>query len=335
MAVYIGDIAEPVPCISQMGISKEVDKIFSENTKIHGVVVVNEEVPISLITRTNFYQKMGTLYGYNLYMGRSIELIANHEPLIVDYFQSITEVSRLAMERKEEDRYDYVIVTKEDKYIGIVSIQRLLMTLVEVQTEFASLLNPLTRLPGNHIIDDKLKEIINQKNFSILYFDLDHFKAYNDTYGFKKGDELLQATADLLKRTFEKSGVFLGHIGGDDFIGVLNHYDVLSICEPIMEDFDRSIVRFYHSTHLSQDFVITENRQGVKEKIALVSLSIAAVTNECQPFQTVEELVEYAAIVKKRCKKIKGSCCLINNEDQGDHDHGDGSSGLVYPGILV
>lgn len=312
MAVYIGDISEPVPCISLNGISKEVDKIFSDNTKLHGVVVVNGEAPIALVTRTHFYQKMGSLYGYNLYMGRSIELIANKEPLIVDYFQSITEVSRLAMERKEEVRYDYVIVTKEDKYIGIVSIQRLLMKLVEVQTEFASLLNPLTRLPGNHIIEDKLKEIINKDTFSILYFDLDHFKAYNDTYGFKKGDKVLQAMADLLKRTFEKTGVFLGHIGGDDFIAVLNDYDFQSSCESIIKDFNRSMKRFYHSTHLSQDYVITENRQGVKEKIALVSLSVAVVTNQFQPFQNVEELVEYAAIVKKRCKKIKGSCCLVN-----------------------
>ncbi|WP_045514645.1 GGDEF domain-containing protein [Neobacillus niacini] len=312
MAVYIGDIAEPVPCISLYGISKEVDTIFSENKKIHGIVVVNEETPISLITRTHFYQKMGTLYGYNLYMGRSIELIANNEPLIVDYFQSITEVSKLAMERKEEDRYDYVIVTKEDKYIGIVSIQRLLMKLVEVQAEFASFLNPLTRLPGNHIIEDKLKEIIQQDKFSILYFDLDHFKAYNDTYGFKKGDELLQATADLLKKTFDKRGIFLGHIGGDDFIAVLNHYDFISICEAIINDFDRSVEQFYNSNHLSQKYVITENRQGVKEKIALVSLSIAIVTNQYQPFSNVEELVEGATVVKKSCKKIQGSCFLIN-----------------------
>lgn len=312
MPVYIGDIAEPVPCISLNGISKEVDKIFSDNTKIHGVVVVNDESPISLITRTHFYQKMGTLYGYNLYMGRSIELIANKEPLIVDYFHSIIEVSKLAMERKEEDRYDYVIVTKNDKYIGIVSIQRLLMTLVEVQAEFASYLNPLTRLPGNHIIDDKLNEVIKQESFSILYFDLDHFKAYNDTYGFKKGDELLQATADLLKRFFEKAGIFLGHIGGDDFIAVLNHCDVSSICEVIIEEFDSGIISFYNDTHLTQKYVISENRQGVKEKIALVSLSIAVVTNQSQPFKNVEELVKYAANVKRRCKKMEGSCCLVN-----------------------
>lgn len=312
MVAYIGDLVEQVPSISLSAISKTVDKIFCENTRIHGVVIVNKEEPISLITRTDFYQKMGNLYGYNLYMGRSIELIANKQPLIVDYFQSIADVSKLAMQRKEEDRYDYVIVTKGNKYVGIVSIQRLLMKLVQVQVEFASFLNPLTRLPGNQTIEHKLKEIIKQEKFSILYFDLDNFKTYNDTYGFKKGDDLLKSTANLLKKTCDKNELFLGHIGGDDFIAVLDHYDYQSMCEKIIEDFDHVIKRFYHSEHLSQQYVIAENRQGVKEKIALVSLSIAVVTNLHHTFKDMEEIAERTAIVKKNCKMVKGSCCLVN-----------------------
>ncbi|GAA4719241.1 GGDEF domain-containing protein [Brevibacillus fulvus] len=312
MTAYIGDIIEPVPCVSQNVVSKAVHEIFSENTKIQGIVVVNQELPTSLITRTSFYQKIGTQYGYNLFMGRSIDLVVKKEPLIVDYFQSITEVSKLAMEREEDDRYDYVIVTKENKYIGIVSIQRLLMKLVEVQVEFASFLNPLTRLPGNHMIDEKLQEIIQQERFSILYFDLDNFKAYNDTYGFKKGDDLLQATAELLKRTLVKEGAFLGHIGGDDFIAVLNHSCFLSICNEIIKDFDEMIRDFYHPDHQSQQFVVAENRQGIKEKIPLVSLSIAIVTNQDRSFNNVEELGEYAAVVKKHCKKVSGSCFFVN-----------------------
>lgn len=67
-----------------------------------------------------------------------------------------------------------------------------------------------------------------------------------------------------------------------------------------------------NSNDLTQQYVIAENRQGVKEKIALVSLSIAIVTNQDQSFENVEELVEYAAEVKKSCKKVSGSCCLIN-----------------------
>src|SRR5690606_8079553 len=113
MGMYIGDIAEQVPFISPNEISRTVDEIFTNNTKLHGVVVVQDERPIWLITKTNFYQKIGNMYGYNLYMGRSIELVANKKPLIVDYFESITTVSKAAMQRKEEDRYDFVIVTRE------------------------------------------------------------------------------------------------------------------------------------------------------------------------------------------------------------------------------
>ncbi|MDR7080591.1 diguanylate cyclase (GGDEF)-like protein [Neobacillus niacini] len=312
IVAYIGDLVEQVPCVSQFEINSRVDKLFNENTRIQGIVVVNKEVPISLISRTHFYQKLGTQYGYHLYIGRPIELIVNTDSLIVDYYHSITEVSKLAMDREEKDRYDYVIVTKENKYIGVVSIQRLLMKFVEVQVEFASFLNPLTRLPGNHIIEEKLKEVIQQKKFSILYFDLDHFKAYNDTYGFKKGDNLLQATAELLKRDFTNKGSFLGHIGGDDFIAVIEHHDINSTCKALINDFDKIVEDFYTTNHLSQQYVIAENRQGVVEKIALVSLSIAIVTNQGQAFESVEELVEYAAVVKKKCKSISGSCYLVN-----------------------
>jgi diguanylate cyclase (GGDEF)-like protein len=312
VAAYIGDIVEKAPCISQLAVCKEVDKMFYENEGIQGIVVVNHEVPVSLITRTRFYEKLGTLYGYNIYMGRSIELVADKEPLIVDYFQSIIDVSKLAMERDEKTRYDYVIVTMKNKCVGIVSIQRLLMKLVEVQTEFASYLNPLTRLQGNHIIEEKLQEVLHHERFSILYFDLDNFKAYNDTYGFKKGDDLIQATAEILKRVLSANDIFLGHIGGDDFIATLHHYDYKSICESIIHEFDMNIGDYYKPDHLSQRYVIAENRQGVNAKIALVSLSIAVVTNRKQSFETVGELAEYAAIVKKNCKRVSKSCYLTN-----------------------
>lgn len=312
MASNIGDIVETVPCISQHTKSKEVDKIFSDNPKLQGIVVASNYIPVALITRTHFYQSLGTLYGYNLYMGRSIHLLAKEKPLIVDYMKPITEVSKLAMERKEENLYDYVIVTKENKFMGTVSIQKLLMKLVEVQVEFASFLNPLSGLPGNHLITAKLNEIIELGKYSIIYFDLDNFKSYNDTYGFKKGDDLIQATTNLLTRAINRNDSFLGHIGGDDFIAVFNHYDYEIPCKTIIEDFDKLIKNFYKNEHLSKQFVMTENRLGIKEKIPLVSLSVAIVTNKNQQFKNVEEVAEYAAIIKKKCKKIKGSCCLVN-----------------------
>ncbi|MEW9109269.1 MAG: GGDEF domain-containing protein [Cytobacillus gottheilii] len=312
MSVNIGSIAEKVPCISQYEKNLVVDQLFYNNSELQGIVVVNQEIPVGIITRTHFYQKIGTLYGYNLYMGRTVELLFKKDPLAVEYLDSITEVSKLAMQRKAEDLYDDVIVTNKGRFAGIVSIQKLLMKLVDVQVEFASFLNPLTRLPGNTTIEEKIKSSLAQNEFSIMYFDLDHFKAYNDTYGFKKGDQLLQSVAQLLKEHIQKDDHFLGHIGGDDFIAIVPHYYYKRLCENLMKDFNILIKKFYSPEHLSQQYITTEDRQGVIRQFPLVSISIAIVTNQNKVYQSAEELVEIVTAVKKRCKEIKGSCYLAD-----------------------
>lgn len=149
--------------------------------------------------RIRFYQQIGTLYGYTLYMGRSVELVMDKNPLVVDYKTPIIEVSRLAMARNEENLYDYVIVTHGNALSGAVSVRDLLLNFAEIQAVAASFLNPLTGLPGNVSITEWMVKSLLQEQFSVLYIDLDHFKAYNDTYGFKEGDRMIQATAELLK----------------------------------------------------------------------------------------------------------------------------------------
>lgn len=121
----------------------------------------------------------------------------------------------------------------------------------------------------------------------------------------------LKSTAELLKRIIVQNGVFLGHIGGDDFIAILNHYQFC--CEEIIEEYGKMITSFYSPVHLLQQYVVTENRLGVPEEVSLVSLSIAVVTNEAKQFNSIEELAEFAAVVKKRCKKVKGSCYYVND----------------------
>ncbi|WP_249650682.1 GGDEF domain-containing protein, partial [Lysinibacillus sp. D4A3_S15] len=80
---------------------------------------------------------------------------------------------------------------------------------------------------------------------SLIYFDLDHFKSYNDTYGFSKGDKILLYLTDILKRHICEVDDFLVHIGGDDFVAILPYYDVNSICQRIIDDFDANILCFY------------------------------------------------------------------------------------------
>lgn len=311
----IGRIAKTVPYISPSVKNKEVDKLFTENPNLRGIVVVHHEKPVAQITRTHFYQKIGTLYGYNLYMGRESQMLAKTSPLIVDYSQPITEVSKLAMERQEEDLYDDVIVTKDEKFIGVVSIRALLMEFVEIQVQFASFLNPLSNLPGNHLIDQKLTETLHLEQYSVIYFDLDHFKAYNDLYGFNKGDKVLLHLTDILKRNVAQQGYFLGHIGGDDFMAILPQYEIDEICSNIIKDFDETIPNFYDVKHLQNPNFQIKGRSGNMEKFTIMSLSIAVLTNENQHFEKVEDLSDGVAAIKRNCKKVKGSCYLINRND--------------------
>jgi len=308
----IGEIVEKALYINQSVKGKEIDKFFTEHPKLQGIVVVHNEKPIGHITRTYFYQKIGTLYGYDLYMGRESKLLAKKSPLVVDCNEPITKVSKQAMERIEEDLYDDVIVTTKGKFIGTVSIKSLLTKLVETQVELASFLNPLSKLPGNELINRNLEDMIHRECYSLLYFDLDHFKTFNDLYGFQQGDKVLLHITEILKKYVDKQGHFLGHIGGDDFMAILPHYEVKELCEKIIHEFDASIPLFYQTKHLNDEELLVTNRQGQLERLSIVSLSIAIVTNQIQSFADEEEVSNSIATVKRNCKQVKGSCYLVN-----------------------
>ncbi|WP_033541524.1 GGDEF domain-containing protein [Planococcus sp. CAU13] len=309
---YIGEIAQEIFCVSHDVPCGDVDQLFQENQGLQGFVVIAEDNSAGLITRTSFYQKMGTRYGYNLFLKRPIQLLANNSPLIVDYFASVIEVSKQAMDRPDEEVYDDVIIKKENTVFGTVSIKELLLKVADIQADVARYLNPLTLLPGNYIIDEKLENLFRHPNdFTFLYIDLDRFKPYNDLYGFRKGDEFLQSTATILKDCFPAPDCFIGHVGGDDFIVILNHFEFENYCNDVIRIFDDKVRYFYTEEHYANKTVLSENRAGEMEAIPLVSISIAVVKNDPGRFSSAEELVAEATRLKKICKMNSGSCYYI------------------------
>lgn len=311
--MQIGEVIENVPCIDEFVKNKEVDLLFTTNPSLRSVVVVRDGRPIGHITRTHFYQKIGTRYGYHLFMGRQNQLIIKDNPLIVDCETPILEVSTEAMGRRAEDLYDDIIVINKSEYIGVVSVRELLLKLVETQVAIASFLNPLTSLPGNKVIEEKLEEALQLEEYSLIYFDLDHFKTYNDTYGFKKGDTVLLYLTEILSRNISGAKDFLGHIGGDDFVAIVPHYEVASICQTIIEEFDAHIIDFYELEDLLQ--LQVPDRVGNLERFTCTSLSIAVITNEYQKYTSVDHMSDAVTQLKKECKKIMGSCYLINSKE--------------------
>lgn len=177
-------------------------------------------------------------------------------------------------------------------------------------------ISPLTGLPGNVQIHAELKKrISNKENFSVLYLDLDNFKAYNDVYGFLKGDQIIKFTADTIIRCVHEyvpDGSFIGHIGGDDFIAILPILHCEKVCESIISNFDAQVVKFFTDEDVEKGYIEVANRKGVIEQFALTSISIGVVEADKGRFSNMLEIGEVGAQVKHLAKSIMGSSYSID-----------------------
>jgi len=87
----------------------------------------------------------------------------------------------------------------------------------------------LTKLYNKRALDEffVLKDAEYERygrNFSIVMFDLDHFKNVNDSYGHEAGDAVLSAFAQILKKEARTVDV-VGRYGGEEFIAILSETD--------------------------------------------------------------------------------------------------------------
>ena len=181
-------------------------------------------------------------------------------------------------------------------------------------------ISALTGLPGNVQIHAELKKrITNKEEFTVLYLDLDNFKAYNDVYGFLKGDEIIEFTADtILKCIHDKysENSFVGHIGGDDFIAIVPDIEVDDICQSIIAVFDKKVTKFFTEEDLERGYIEVANRKGIIEQFSLTSISIGAVIVEKGRFSNILEIGEVGAQVKHMAKSIVGSSYAIDRRQE-------------------
>lgn len=180
--------------------------------------------------------------------------------------------------------------------------------------------NPLTHLPGNRQIMNRLKQALNsEKDLMVIYCDLDNFKAYNDLYGFSAGDDIIIFSAELLQKHFvPQKELFLGHIGGDDFIVIGQKESLKSSAEEFGADFDRKILSYYSREDREKGFIESQNRMGEIQKFPFISMSMGAVVIQNHPGTHPVRITEICAEVKKQAKKVKGSTLVIDARKEGE-----------------
>lgn len=176
--------------------------------------------------------------------------------------------------------------------------------------------SPLTGLPGNVQIHAELKKrILKQEPFSVLYVDLDNFKAYNDVYGFLKGDEIIEFTADTIIKLVNSDkleNTFVGHIGGDDFVAIVPGTNCEKLCQSIIAHFDANVKKFFTERDLEKGYIEVANRRGIIEQFPLTSVSIGVVTADTGRFHNILEIGEVGAQVKHAAKSVMGSSYAVD-----------------------
>jgi len=216
-----------------------------------------------------------------------------------------------------EGKYDTrVPIVRNDEFGQLASAFNEMSVALQHLHNEAKEINPLTGLPGHIAVFNYLNDcIVNGRVICALYCDLSNFKAYNDKYGFAKGDEVIVFTRDCLRLAAKKNNltnVFLGHEGGDDFVAITEYEQWEPLAKSFVGYFDKGINSFYNSADARNGYIESVNRRGESHRFPLMSVSVAVVTNKTRDFHSVAEMIQVAGEVKKYVKSREGSCYAID-----------------------
>lgn len=314
----INAILEIAPAFSLENNNEEVFQVFEKNPQISLVAVTNNKLPVGLLNRSVFINRFARAYQRELYGKKSCSTFMDPDPLIVDRNISIQELSRLLAEDQRHVSLGFIF-TDNGLYLGVGTSQCLIQEITEMQIQSARDANPLTGLPGNTPIDEHIDLLLaTVAHFTVCYFDLDHFKPFNDVYGFSMGDAMIQMTAKVITEACDHDLDFVGHIGGDDFIVLFQSADWESRCRIILEKFDQGAMSFFDANDIERGGYVAENRRGEKEFHNLTTLSIGAVPIKSGMFRSHRNIAVIATESKKMAKSVHGNNLFINQRNYGE-----------------
>lgn len=288
----------------------EVKELIGNAGPMGAAVVIRDDRPVGLVMNHHLDRALSSRYGMSLYYNRPVSLVMDPSPLYAETASPVENVAREAMKRAKSKLFDHVVVTEHGLLHGTISVQRMMDTIASAQVELAKGANPLTGLPGNVAIEIELERHSSREEpFSVIYADLDNFKVYNDSYGFKNGDKVLLLLSKILqwagRRHVQGGSGFVGHIGGDDFVIVCPQENAQRVCQAITRCFGRLVGNCYMSLDRQRGWIHGNGRDGKTGQFPLVSVSLAIV--DCSRGCRMADLAHRAAEMKKYAKSIEGN----------------------------
>lgn len=311
VARYAKDIIKNEPTLpSHLTVAQAVE-VFLKHDTLAAMAVVKDQQVIGLVERKTLTDLFSSRFGRELNAKKSIARFIDQRSLVVSANTPLEIISKMITQRSSSDAQGVFVVTDNGCYAGLGYFVDLLRAITEIKMMLAQEANPLTGLPGNKAIQNAMQaHIVAKDAFLALYFDLDHFKAYNDYYGYEKGDQVLADLANIL-RNYVGVGEFLGHIGGDDFILIWRVENWQERLQAVFADFNACLSRWYDAEQVVQGGFEGVDRNNQPCFFSLMSLSVGVIAAQVDRFQYEHQLAQLASKAKKKAKSIHGNSWYV------------------------
>ncbi|MEC5398870.1 GGDEF domain-containing protein [Uliginosibacterium sp. H1] len=292
-------------------------QMFRADPRLSSLPVLDdEERPIGILRSLDTMSRAADRFFLDLFGKRSCTEIMDRSPLVFDASASLRTMSDLVANIDERFLVDGFIVTQDGGYFGSGRISDLIKAVSDLQLFSARYANPLTLLPGNVPIDEHIDSLLRQQaEFVVVHWDLGSFKAYNDLYGYRAGDEIILFSARVLAQAADPDRDFLGHVGGDDFVMVLTSQDWEARIQRAIASFDSGVRAYFSDEHLAVGGYVTQNRQGQEMFHALVSIAAGVARVRPRDFDSHRMVARSAAEAKKIAKTREGSNYFVERRN--------------------
>ena len=299
--------------ISNVELKRLVDKIASSLGKMSANAKNYEELKMGLISVIGPSVLLRTIILWIISITAGV-LIGS---LVTYHITSSIHKLIVVTEHIAEGDFDYEPKIKTSDEIGslskaFISMGKRLKVLEGMYLDAS----PLTHLAGGIAIENILKKRLDSgEKFAFFLLDIDNFKAFNDQYGYARGNLVLKETAKIIEQAVKEKGGqgdFVGHIGGDDFVVISIPERIHEIGNEIIKQFDVRMPDYYDQKDRENGYIIGKNRQGVEIKFPIITFSIAVVTNERRRLTDPMEVSEIAAELKDYAKTFQKSNYVID-----------------------
>lgn len=307
-----GRLLRHVPVVGPAMSNNQVYQLFISAPELQIVPVVDQDRPVGVITRSVLIDRFARPYLRELYGKKSCTLFMDDDPLVTDKNTSLQDLSKIVVDADRHHLFNGFIITDQGRYLGMGTGHDLMREITDMQITAARYANPLTLLPGNVPLNEHIERLLHgEVGFVACYADIDHFKPYNDVYGYRKGDDVLQLTGRILAAHADQEQDFIGHVGGDDFIVVFQSEDWESRCGAILAAFGDCIQEHLSDSDRRNGGYISEDRRGNQVFHPLLSLSLGVVKAEAGQYDSHHQIASAAAEAKKQAKKLVGNSLFV------------------------